>query len=64
MTYKVDKLFKPKRKIDYNLSKEEMQALKWFSTNRNLVIKADEGGTRAVWGRGQYITEAVRQPDV
>lgn len=62
VTYEVDKLFTSKKKVIHNLSNEEKEALNWLSTNENIVIKrADKGGGVVVWGRDQYITEAMRQ---
>ena len=50
--------------MDYNLTKEETETLKWLSTNENIIIKrADKGGAVVVWGRDQHITEAMRQLD-
>lgn len=45
-----------------NLSKPENAALRWLSNNDNLVIKkADKGGAVVVWGREQYVQEALSQ---
>jgi len=66
VTYDVNKLFTPDKKTqqNYNLSRDEKEALKCLSTNNEIVIKrADKGGAVVVWGRDQYITEAMRQLD-
>lgn len=35
-----------------------------MAANENIIIKrADKGGAVVVWGRDQYITEAMRQLD-
>lgn len=58
----MDKLFASKTKRKRNLSKEENEALKWLSTNDDIIIKrADKGGAVVAWDRDQYITEALRQ---
>lgn len=50
--------------MDYNLTKKETNALKWLSANENIIIKrADKGGAVVVWGRNQYIAEAMRLLD-
>lgn len=66
VTYEVNKLFAPGKKTqqNHNLSKDEKEALKCLSTNNEIIIKrADKGRAVVVWGRDQYITEAMRQLD-
>lgn len=40
-----------------------MEALKWLSTNENIVIKRDDNGGAVieVWRRDMYVPEAMRQ---
>lgn len=62
VTFEVDNLFAEKKKTTHNLCKEEREAVNWLSQNENIVIKrADKGGAVVVWGRDQYIAEAMRQ---
>lgn len=62
VSYEMDNIFASKKKKHFNLSKDEINALDWLSTNDNLIIKrADKGGAVVVWGRDDYIKEALRQ---
>ncbi len=55
-------MFASKRRKQYNLSKEEAEALDWLSNNDDFIIKrVDKGGAVVVWGRDQYIEEALLQ---
>ena len=63
MTYEVEKVFEGQKKIrQHNLTKSESEALKWLSDRDDIIIKsADKGGAVVVWGKEQYISEALRQ---
>jgi len=57
VTYDVNKLFTPDKKTqqNYNLSRDEKEALKCLSTNNEIVIKrADKGGAVVVGQRSVY----------
>ena len=56
-------MFEGQKKIrQHNLTKSESEALKWLSDRDDIIIKsADKGGAVVVWGKEQYISEALRQ---
>lgn len=63
VSHEVEQLFrKPLSKVNYNLTKEEKHAIEWIKKNENIIIKqAHKGGATVVWGRNDYIKEALRQ---
>lgn len=60
--YETGRIFASKRRKQYNLLKEEAEALDWLSNNGDLVIKrVDKGG--AVCGKGAEIGISKRPCD-
>lgn len=63
VTYEVEKIYSRQKKTrQYNLTRNESEALKWLSNREDILIKsADKGGAVCVWDKKRYISEALRQ---
>lgn len=63
VTHDIERLFEGgNRTMKSNLTIGEKNAIQWLQDNDDLVIRtADKGGAVIVWGKAQYITEAMKQ---